>query len=553
MSEMTSNGKMFATLLFCCALAGCGGGGGYGGDDNGGGGVSISYSTSQVTFTAAGPWAPKPADQTITATLSGTAKGTLYIVVQVNNPELANVTGVTVTGPTTGQATVVPAVPASLGGGVRQGTITIRACLNDPSCNTGQIGGSPKTINVTYDVTSNVRGDTVSPRVVVAGKSGTVVLRGRGFTPGTTVAFGGTPATAVEVLGSSTIRATYPALAAGSYAVSLNSGALAFTGSLVAVPETGFAAEFIPHSVPTPAVVNSLTYDAERNALFVGTYANGTAPGKLLRYAYTGGAWASPSSVDMANLRQTRLSHDGSKLLALRGPSLLPPLSSMDEIDPLTLATLNSTPLNDGNTYAFSFALANDGNAIVATAPRGSGSTQPYLYSVPTRQFVPLPILASFNTLASGDGAFTQFLNSGYEYLPASGTIGTVSNNVDTSFGEPSSDLTGSKFQSGTGVFGANFAPFGYAPGNQTAAVINPAGTRLYTLDTAAIMHTYDLTQAPNAGDPFLSLVELGTGVALAGDPGSNSNPGPQMTITPDGKTVFIAGFQGIAIQPTLP
>ena len=57
-----------------------------------------------------------------------------------------------VTGDTTGQLTIFPKQPSQLGAGTFTDTITVRACL-DNGC-FRQIGGSPKTINVTYTVRS---------------------------------------------------------------------------------------------------------------------------------------------------------------------------------------------------------------------------------------------------------------------------------------------------------------------------------------------------------------------------------------------------------------
>ncbi|HJS21927.1 MAG TPA: hypothetical protein VJ764_04670, partial [Steroidobacteraceae bacterium] len=143
-------------ILALAGLAACGGGGGGGGGNNGGGGgggtgLTLSLSTSAITFNALPPFAPAP--ELVTATLTGTGTGTLFIIVATSNPAVANVTNVIVTGPTTGQGTIVPGSPAVLGAGTHTATIQVRACLNDPTCATGQVGGSPRTITVTYNVT----------------------------------------------------------------------------------------------------------------------------------------------------------------------------------------------------------------------------------------------------------------------------------------------------------------------------------------------------------------------------------------------------------------
>jgi uncharacterized membrane protein YgdD (TMEM256/DUF423 family) len=68
-------------------------------------------------------------------------------------------------------------------------------------------------------------------------------------------------------------------------------------------------------------------------------------------------------------------------------------------------------------------------------------------------------------------------------------------------------------------------------------------------------MMTYDLTGTLVAG----IYPQIGSAIILAGDPGpaSTLTPGPYsnavvlMTITPDGGTVFIAGYKAVVVQPT--
>ncbi|HSC07904.1 MAG TPA: hypothetical protein VLD59_13850, partial [Steroidobacteraceae bacterium] len=146
-------------ILALVSLAACGGGGGGGGggSNNGGGGggggtgLTLSLSTNAITFDSLPPAVPAPVD--VIATVTGSASGTLFVIVATSNPAVANVANVVITGPTTGQGTIVPGSSAGLGAGRHTATIQVRACLNDPSCATGQVGGSPQTITVTYNVT----------------------------------------------------------------------------------------------------------------------------------------------------------------------------------------------------------------------------------------------------------------------------------------------------------------------------------------------------------------------------------------------------------------
>ena len=141
-------------ILVLAGLTACGGGGGGGGGGSNPppqSGLTLSLSTNTITFNSVPPSAPAPVD--VTATLTGTGSGTLFILVGTSNPAVANITNVFVTGPTTGQGTIVPGSPAGLGAGSFTATIQVRACLNDSTCASGEVRGSPQTINITYNIT----------------------------------------------------------------------------------------------------------------------------------------------------------------------------------------------------------------------------------------------------------------------------------------------------------------------------------------------------------------------------------------------------------------
>lgn len=559
---MTTRRHVFPSLLVCVGLAACGGGGsgGSGGSGGGGGGgLSISFSTSDVTFAPASVWDAKPADQTVTATLHGSASGTVYIAVVVNNPELASVPQVVITGGRTGQATIVPVEPNTLGAGNHDGTITVVACRDDPTCTTGRISGTPKTINIHYNIPSNVEGDVVMPGVVEAGSSGRIVLRGRNFTPSAAVSIG-TTAGSVTYVSSTELRVDHPALTPGKYALSINSGAIPFGASLDVVPQTDFSATFLPHPVATPATNFSLEYDARRQAILVGVWTSGAPKGKLIRHAYSGGSWASPTSVDIDAPRQTLLTADGSKLLALRNSQLSAVM--IDELDPVTLATIASTtgPSMADERWA-SLALANDGHVLVAIDPAYEA---PYLYSVGTRKLTRLPFLSRpYGVFASDDGSRAMFMESSSTLLydPSNGMLHPrYTEFVGGVVGSMSSNLDGSRILAGMGILdGQTLKAIGHLgvqpPSNQPqplVAVMNRAGTRAYSVDSSNLLHTFDLTQAPvwSSINQYYYFPETGTGTPLFADPGFYSQPLPQITLTPDGRTVILLGYLGVLVQP---
>jgi hypothetical protein len=82
------------------------------------------------------------------------------------------------------------------------------------------------------------------------------------------VKFGTTEATNITVVSDTEVHASYPPLAEGTYTLSLNSGAAAFTGSMVARSSVTYPTETV--ALPeTPAQVSFLRYDADRRALLV--------------------------------------------------------------------------------------------------------------------------------------------------------------------------------------------------------------------------------------------------------------------------------------------
>ncbi len=530
-------------------LCSCGGGGG-GAGGGGAAAASISFSPTSVSFSAATAHSAPPQTQTITGTVTGAASGTLYIKIVENDPDIATATGITVSGDS-GQATIVPANPTALLAGTHQGSFTVYACLNDPSCSSGQLNGSPQTISVTYDIGSSVDADTVMPRVVAVNTGGTVILRGHGFTGASAVTFGTTAADSVSVVSDTEIHATYPPLAAGSYDIAIDSGNVAYSATLDVVSPPAFVAAFLTYPVSTPAPATSFSYDADRSALLVVTGST------LLRYAFDGSSWGSPEQVVMSGLQQVSVSPDGTKLLALVvTTNAVNNGMSMVELDPLTLAQTDSTPVTEPSHGAFTgnigggFACSNDGTALVWSDIMSSA----YAFGTSSRTWTALyddqgaPVLPE-GAFASGDGSEVMLMPYD-EYVSSTGIVqklGILSNSV---YSMTSADLTGSEFAGSSVVLGPEGQLLGQVP-DAAGMVVNPAGTRLYAVlatDPQPELHMYDLTAAPSNG----FYPELGAPITLAGNTGDLGFPQP-LAITPDGGTVFIAGPDGIAVQPVSP
>jgi hypothetical protein len=542
----------------CLTLAACGGGGG-GGDGPRPPAASIAFSADQLSFSTTGPWdfGATPTSVRLTATVQGTINGTLNIVVQVNNPELISVSNVLQNGPNSGEATVTPASPVNLSIGRHTGSIVVRACVDDTLCNANNLQGSPKTINVTYDIPTNVEADAVMPHVVTANVGANVALRGSGFTANATVSAGGIEAMfPVGFVSSSEIRAILPRVDAGTHSVLINSGAVPFAGTIVAVPAMDFDPVFLPHATPGLTFVRSIEYDAERQALLIALAPEGEET-RITRYSYSGGSWASPTFVTVPGLQQVRMAPDGSRVLALRSSTIPSVETAIEERDPVTLDLQRSSALRVG-LLGGGMAFTNDSQALVRMAVPGSGSATQYVFGLNSRQFRALPFTSSpFGVVASGDGGRGVFVGGEWLYDAATGKVRqTFSGNGFGFLGnEPASDRNGSHIQTGVAVLNEQLTLIGTVPspsvnGDFGTATINREGTRMYSAVPVEIglpkLYTWDISAPASLG----TFAQIGSAVEMPGDPGLRSSPAPEMTIAPDGGTVFIGGFLGIVVMP---
>jgi hypothetical protein len=146
--RLTFSRRLTASMTLSLALIGCGGGGG--GSASPPPPLTMTLSATSLNFAATDTGTP--AGQTVTANFSGTGAGTLYVLIAPADPALISVGNVAITGSTSGKAVVTPAAPTTAGAGKHSTTITVTACLNDATCRTNLIAGSPQTVNVTYTV-----------------------------------------------------------------------------------------------------------------------------------------------------------------------------------------------------------------------------------------------------------------------------------------------------------------------------------------------------------------------------------------------------------------
>lgn len=167
---------------------------------------------------------------------------------------------------------------------MRSGAVPVRACIDSPTCATGELAGSPRSVNVTYTVGSPVQQDAVLPHVVAQNAGGMVVIRGSGLAGVTSVGFGGNAG------GTPTVRndtGDRQSPAARSRHVRGDTGTIPFTGSLVVAASPSFTEQVLAYP-ETPSEVAALVYDAERQALLAALRYDDPNANRVLRYTFDG-------------------------------------------------------------------------------------------------------------------------------------------------------------------------------------------------------------------------------------------------------------------------
>ncbi len=433
---------------------------------------------------------------------------------------------------------------STLNNGTYTGTVTLT-----PST------GSLKTVAVDLTIT-RAQVNFVAPYVAAPSVAADVIIRGENFDQNSiqSVSFGTTPATSYSFISSTEIHATHPILLPGNYAVNVNTGTnvrTLATLSVVNQPTYSSATIAYPNTVSKTPV--DIVYDAERQALVVGVgYPSpGASSADVFRYAYSAGAWsANPDTTFIAGLRDIGLSTDGQQVLAVSNYAI-------NELDPVTLSagTVTAAPFTS-RYYLKNIEFTNAGDGLVTTGINGSGYTNFHRYKL--RQ----PVITRFGFSSfyfgspgiSGDGSHATIVQgslspapSVYQYLASTDVLSTagISLNQNSSM-PPKLDRTGNRILlNGYLVYDSGYQQLGNLPttGTPAAAVLSPDGGRAYVYHSGSVLRTYDLTATPVAG----VFPEIGTGIILPSDPGSAA----KMTVSPDGKTAFIAGSLGIVVVPT--
>jgi hypothetical protein len=444
----------------------------------------------------------------------------------------------------------------SLNNGSGQFTATIdqaqvEALVNDSYTGTltlvPQMGSStsiPITLNVDRSEVSYV-----SPYVAVAGTSREVVIRGAHLPANPSVSFGGAPASNVIRVSDSEIRATYPAtLAVGRHAVQVN-GVNRSRAELAVATVPAYAAERLGYA--TDLRPKRIIYDAERQALLVVLASSNSANNEFARFSYASGSWGAVERHTTFNLTDMVLSADGTEWLG----SLYSPISVRHyNAGDLSFRGATADASYPSSAYFAYLAVANDGYAIMSgRSGSACGTVSRYRPRAP-----------KFIRFASGVHACSPFLGAS-----ADGSIIIAGNNIDdgieryvASTGELSAlspdlglQLTAAPVLDRHAnrivlnkrrVYGANFSLLGELPADTKAVVLSPDGAIAWTYVASGHVRKFDLLATP-VGGLFL---ELGSPTPLAASPDANNDQEVVMASTPEAEVLFIAGDDGVVVQP---
>jgi hypothetical protein len=288
----------------------------------------------------------------------------------------------------------------------------------------------------------------------------------------------------------------------------------------------------------------------------------------VLRFGYSGGSWQSPTTVSLFNSYGLALSADGAAWVAGANESI-------DNLDPVSLAVLTTTPANQfydtGILVTFDAAVADDGTVAITTAFLNGCGSSLVLYNVRKQTYTsPAYSFCRARVGTSGDGSRLVVIDGGFDangnavYLAdtTAGTLTATGLQEITNF-DPVLDRSGDRVAVNLDyngilhweIYDGSFNDLGSLPTSTLVMKLSPDGHKAYGYDQSGLLLTYDLTATPVAG----VFPQIGTGITLAGSPGAPGTLGAglgsnatqlYMAMTPDGKTVFIAGTDALVVQP---
>jgi len=512
--------------------------------------VPLSVSASRIDFSAKEGSAP--GSQSITLNSSPGKPGWTSSVTYVSGtPDWLSVPSSGLSRPAT-----ITLSPSSLPAGVHTANITFSA------------GG----VSLTVPVVAMVHAlglNFVSPYVATTNVAGEVILRGYGLSAiaNPQVMFDTTAATAVTVVSDTEIRANHPALASGSYPVTVknSSQSLPTRAKLVVVdpPTYPFAVLTRPGLTEDTGFAHKTVYDAERRAFYIfnADCSFNSVNNRIERYRFDGAVW----NFDFLSLgigcpfADMTMSPDGTEIIALRFESML-------HVDPVALAiTTTVSPIFAQGQGAFGLVgMANDGGAV-AGIPINQKATY-CRYDVLLRECTPLNApsdIGTRNIYSTGDGTRLVLAkpvpeptsNNLYYYDSSTGRLVATPILVRAAL-HAGVSRTGSRVAISKDyfvidaitvdrIFDGQFNLLGTLPLTATldpdVIAMAPDGNRAYRfVEATSDIHIFDLTKPDGLGG-FTELPSIAVTVV-----GSVS----EMLITPDGGTLFLVSSQQVLVIP---
>jgi hypothetical protein len=364
-----------------------------------------------------------------------------------------------------------------------------------------------------------------------------------------TVQLNSTPITA-SLVSDTEIQATVPGtLTAGTYSIAVSDGVTPLSSrsalKLLVVNPAAYAATALARA-PSGFSPSNLIYDAEREALLLIDRQNN----RIERFAHSAGTWSRTEATigvgGPGGNPSIALSPDGTELLKTSPGTLL------YRLDPATLSILSAVDATPslGSISLNMIAFGNDGGAV----GNGSGAVTLYRYDMLTQTFT--AVSSEFQMLnrqlfASGNGdivVMPSVDSSNSQLFTYDASDGTLTPRAvhTCSFDLARVNRDATRFiivgaapcaLAGTRVYDASFNALGTLPGAPYA--LSPDGRFAYSVLGGSV-RKFDLN-APSGG----SFTEVASAAITVSGNGWN-----EVTISPDGGTLFLAGPFDVVIMP---
>jgi hypothetical protein len=392
----------------------------------------------------------------------------------------------------------------------------------------------------------------VTPYVGIAGSADPVILRGMALTGTATgqVLFGDQASGTVEVVSDTELRVTPPALAAGRYPVSVaNALGTPFTDAELVVIEPG---PLTAASLVSANIKSRLHYDAERAILYV----SDRVDDQVERYQHTAGSgWSALDPLTLPGLTDFALTPDGRKLIVTTETTV----RSVDlAVEPLAAQTLHTSSDTFCGRYFALVNIANNNEALVHPKYANcSGYTSYFALNLDTLATRGLGSIYNASAATSADGRRIVMGGNGLSPAPSmssfnASTGGVQSLGVSANVGALAVTRDAGRMLVNTSVYEGAVLKGQLASCSDSCAnaTMSPDGTRAYryrvTAGSARYVDVFDLGVTLAADERFPVIASI----AVADDPIGAGGGGVIYHVSPDGRTLFLAGGARILALP---